>query len=130
MSCRGIALRGGLPVPREGLRIVLWHTVTVRIKDTEVGLGLGVPLGCCLADALKGLPVALCRLLEEEGFAGIRGRAQGRYAGDKTESSDGQRGFRASSRGPPAEADPTISKNACSHHHPREAPGSLRGIGR
>ena len=132
-----VALGCGLLVPGEGLHIVLWHAVTMRIEVPQVRLGLGVPLGRRLADALKRGRVALRRLLEE-GRSPIRGRGQpplciagrraraggqSRNARHKTEPGDCQRGFRASPRGLPAEADPMISKNTCCHHHPHPRAG-------
>ena len=109
----------------------------MRIEVPQVRLGLGVPLGRRLADALKRGRVALRRLLEE-GRSPIRGRGQpplciagrraraggqSRNARHKTEPGDCQRGFRASPRGLPAEADPMISKNTCCHHHPHPRAG-------
>ena len=88
MAGRGVTLGGGFPVPGEGPRIVLRHTVTVRIEDTKIGLGLGVPLGGGMADALKRLPVAVRRLLEEgrpQGVSRMEGGRAGRHACEKTE---------------------------------------------
>ena len=55
----GIALFGGLAVPRHRLRGVLWHAVAEGMHESEVGLGSRISLLCRLAVPLHRLSLVL-----------------------------------------------------------------------